>query len=70
MTDVFTKPKKPKVDPEQLKLVKEQKARLAEQDSEIAQRKASKRSAGGGRSSLVAGSERGRTGQPTRTTTG
>ena len=70
MGDVFKPPKKPKVDPEELKLIKQQKDRLAALDSEKAEREASKRQSGTGRASLISGSARGITGKPTRTTTG
>lgn len=69
MSSVFKKPK-PKEDPAQAELVRKQQERLKEQDSEVAQRKASKKMGNKGRASLISGAETGNTGTPTRTTTG
>lgn len=73
MSSVFKKPK-PKKDKAQEELVRKQQERIKEQDSEVAQRKASKRQSNKGRASLISGAETGNTGgpgsTPTRTTTG
>ena len=71
MSDIMKKPKRIKLDTaEQDELLRKQKERLADQDSELAASKDAKRRGNVGRASLVSGSERGRTGTPTRTTTG
>jgi len=70
MGSFFKKPKKPKADQEQKELVRKQKERINEQESELAERKAAKRRGDKGRGSLITGAETGHTGTPTRTTTG
>lgn len=61
------KPKKPKRDPDQDELIRLQKERMKEQESEIEARKAAKRRGSQGRESLISGAE---TGHPTRDTLG
>jgi hypothetical protein len=70
MGGVFSKPKKPDTS-EQDALIAKQQGKIKEQDSEIATKKAAKRSRSEGRASLISGSAKGIPSSiPTRTTTG
>lgn len=71
MGGLFNKPKK---DPDQQALIREQRRKIEEQKAEVAGRKAAKRRGNMGRRSLIQGAETGVPArpnqQPTRTTTG
>lgn len=66
MGKMFSSPK-PKKDPNQEALLRRQREELAEQDSEVAERKAVRRRFAQGRASLISGSE---TGVPQRASLG
>jgi len=67
MGGFFSKPKKPKPDPNQQRLIEQQREEMARQDAEMEERKAARRRFSRGRASLLSGSE---TGVPSRETLG
>lgn len=66
MGKMFSSPK-PKQDPNQEALLRRQREEMAERDSEIAERRASRRRFAQGRASLISGAE---TGVPQRASLG